>query len=390
METLRIAVFSWESMYSIRTGGLAPATTELAEALARRGNEVHFFTRRGEGQRAEDEINSVQYHRCSFNPGGNLMEYAWNMGEAMKQRFYAVEEAEGRFDVLHGHDWHVVDALAAIKREKNYPFLMTFHSTEYGRNGNTFGDWWEFREVSGKEWYGGYVSDRVTTVSGAMKEEIMRLYNIPDWKIDVVPNGINADKFSKAVDPGRVKEVYGIHPLAPVALYIGRMVMQKGPDLLLEAVPWVLAHRWDVVFIFAGDGDMRPGLEQRARELGIEYAVRFLGYVPDEAYIDLLNACDFVVMPSRNEPFGIVLLEAWSAGKLVIATDLGGPGENIDNFYNGIKVYPRPDSIAWGINYVVNDPHGVRWMGENGRKKAHEVFSWRKIAERYERIYKLR
>ncbi len=386
METLRVAMFSWESMHSVRTGGLAPATTGLAEALGKKGHEVHFFTRIGEGQKGDEVINSVHYHRCPFNPGNNILEYAWNMGEAMKGGFYYIEK-EGRFDVLHGHDWHIVDALAGIKNEKGYPFLLTYHSTEYGRNGGAFGDWWEFKEISGKEWYGGYISDRVSTVSHTMKNEIMGLYNVPDWKIGVIPNGIHVKRYRRKVDPGRIKERHGIHPLAPMALYIGRMVMQKGPDILLEAVPRVLAHRGDAVFVFAGEGDMRSSLEHRARELGVEHAVRFLGYVPDDVHLELLNACDFVVMPSRNEPFGLVLLEAWSAGKLVIATDLGGPGENIDNFINGIKVYPNPESIAWGINYLINDAHGVKWMGENARKKAMKVFDWSAIADMTLKVY---
>lgn len=384
---LRIGMFSWESMHSVRVGGLAKAVTNLSQALAKKGHEVHLFTRIGENQPEYDQVNGVHYHRCKFHHGNNILEFSYNMCRTMVERFHATEELIGKFDLVHGHDWLVVDALQELKSE-GYPTIITYHSTEYGRNGGRFGDWWEFGEISGKEWYGGYIADRVTTISQAMKNELMWLYGTPEWKIDVAPNGGYIKEFKKKVDPGRIKERYGIHPLAPVVLFVGRLVHQKGPDLLIEAVPHVLRHRGDVKFIVVGGGDggMRDYLERRARELKISDSVRFLGYVPDEEYRDILNACDMVCIPSRNEPFGLVLFEAWAAEKAVVATDVGGLGENIENFVDGIKVFRYPESIAWGINYIVNDPAGVRWLGANGKRKLRKS-TWSRQANKYEKIY---
>ncbi|MFQ6618962.1 MAG: glycosyltransferase, partial [Fidelibacterota bacterium] len=106
----KIAVFSWESMYSIRTGGLAQATSDLCEALVRAGMEVHLFTRKGENQDDYENINGVNYHRCGFEPGSNIMEYAENMCRSMVNRFYYIEHEVGKFDLMHGHDWHVINA----------------------------------------------------------------------------------------------------------------------------------------------------------------------------------------------------------------------------------------------------------------------------------------
>lgn len=382
---LRIGMFSWESMHSVRVGGLAQAVTNLSQALAKKGHEVHLFTRIGEKQSEYKQINGVHYHRCGFHPGNNLLEFAENMCRAMVGRFHATEEIVGKFDLVHGHDWLVVDALHELKNE-GHPIIITYHSTEYGRNGGEFGDWWEFREVSNKEWYGSYIADGVVTISRAMKNELMRLYNVPEWKIDVIPNGGYIRKFKKKVDPERIKEKYGIHPLAPVVLFVGRLVHQKGPDILIEAIPHVLRHRGDAKFVVVGDGGLREHLERRAHELSISDSVQFLGPLPDEEYIQILNACDMVCIPSRNEPFGLVLLEAWAAEKAVIATDVGGLGENIENFVNGIKVFTKPDSIAWGINYIINDPTGVRLLGANGKKKLRKL-PWCKLAGKYVRVY---
>ena len=381
-------MFSWETAYSIRTGGLALAVTGMAKALAAKGHEVHLFTRMGDMQGDYDQIDGVNYHRCVFNPGWNLLEYAWNSCQAMIGRFYKVEETVGKFDIIHGHDWHVVDAMNELKN-KGYRIVQSYHSTEFGRAGNKMGDWWEFKKVSEKEWYGGYIANRVTTVSGVLKDELKWLYQMPDWKIDVVPNGIYPEKYFKKVDPGRVKEKYGIHPLNPTILFIGRMDLQKGPDLLVEAIPHVLWHRPDAKFIMIGDGGLRLHLEWRVRDLGVSHAVRFFGSAPFETLVDALNASDIVCIPSRNEPFGIVLLEAWAAGKAVVATDVGGLRENIENFVDGVKVFTYPESIAWGINYMIDDPNRVQLLGANGKKKAEEKFSWQAAAEKLLSTYQI-
>lgn len=92
-----------------------------------------------------------------------------------------------------------------------------------------------------------------------MKNELMMLYSIPEQKIEIIPNGIVIGRLRKTLDAGRVKERYGIHPLAPVILFCGRMCYQKGPDLLVRAIPDVLRERWDAKFVFVGDGDMKWG-----------------------------------------------------------------------------------------------------------------------------------
>lgn len=384
---MKIAFLAWESLHSIRVGGLAIVATRLAEEISKRGHEVHLFTRAAEGQTDYEYINGVHYHRVVFDPGPNLLAFAHNMSKAMVASLHEAEKDGRKFDIVHGHDWHVVDALHDLK-QKGYPLVLTYHSTEYGRNGGRFGDWWEFREVSGKEWYGGLISDRVTTVSNSMKNELHWLYKIPVDKIDITPNAIDPRKHQVRVDPGRVKERYGVHPLAPAVLFIGRVDHQKGPDLLVEAIPKVLSNRWDVKFVFSGDGGMRSYLERRANELGVGQATRFLGWVPYWEYIELISSVDIVCIPSRNEPFGIVLLEAWATGRPVVATDVGGLGENIENFVDGIKVYPNPESIAWGINYLFNNPDTMRQVAEGGMEKVKQ-FSWSNTLDKLMDSYRI-
>lgn len=351
-------------MYAERVGGLATAATNLAETLVKQGHEVHFFTR---GKMPDQTVNGVSYH-YSVPVGKNIVEYCDAMSREMVDQFRKYDTPH-RFDFLHFHDWHVVQALHFLQDRNT---IFTYHSTEYGRNGNQTGDWWEFKEISGKEWYGGLIAKRVTAVSATLKNEVMQLYNIPFYKCDVIPNGVVPREYRTNIDPGEVKRAYGIHPYAPLILFIGRLVYQKGPDLFIEAIRKVCQSRWDAKVIVAGDGGMREFLQDKAKDL----PVNFVGYIPDSEYIRLLNAADVVVIPSRNEPFGLVLLEAWSAEKCVVACNVGGLSENIDAFVNGVKVEVNPESLAWGINTMINEPWNAGALGKRGRRKVDRVFLW--------------
>jgi glycosyltransferase involved in cell wall biosynthesis len=132
---------------------------------------------------------------------------------------------------------------------------------------------------------------------------------------------------------------------------------------------------------------MKSQLEHRAWELRVQHAVRFTGYIPDEEKTKLMKAAECVVVPSRNEPFGIVVLEAWSCYKPVIATHGTGAGELIWHDVTGYRVYQAPNSIAWGIKEILRNPEHARWMGANGRRAAEEVFTWDKVAEQTLKIY---
>lgn len=375
-------MLSWESLYSIKVGGVAPHVSELSEALARRGHEVHVFTRRGDFE-SYDKINGVHYQRADVDSSGDVLAQMDRMCNALYDRFGAVQKLFGAFDVVHGHDWHAVLALSRIKKEYGLPFVLTMHSTEWGRNGNNFG-YGISQEISHREWRGCYEASQVIVTTIRMQDELMWIYSLPPGKIHIIPNGIVLGKMKRGLDAGRVKEKYGVHPLAPMVLFCGRMSVQKGPDLLVEAIPHVLGNRSDVRFVFMGEGGMRPECERRARELGVANACRFLGYTSSSEKEELINACDLMCVPSRNEPFGVVVLEAWDACKPVVATEAVSI---IRNFEDGLLAYVQPESIAWCINRLLSNPAEMKKLAQAGYSRIDAEFSWDRIAKRTEEVY---
>src|SRR5208283_1987330 len=380
MKQIRIGMFSWESLYSIRVGGVSPHVSELSEALAAEGHEVHLFTRSREND--DEIINGIYYHGVACDQYGGIVEQMNRMCDSMYCRFLDVREKMGEFDVLHGHDWHPVNVLCRIKAQLKLPFVLTFHSTEWGRNGNIYGDWGEAKEISHREWLGGYECSAVITTSTILKKEIQQIYTIPDYKFWEIPNGINVGKINRKIDPGSIKRRHGLHPCIPVVLFMGRMAYQKGPDLLVEAAARVLKKN-NAQFVIIGEGRMRSHCEYQAKKLGIGNSCNFLGYAPDEIVIDWFNSCDLVCVPSRNEPFGIVVLEAWDARKPVVASDAVAL---VDNFKTGVITHKEPSSIAWGLNYVLKGL-GHNKMGEKGHDLLKNKYNWKTIAEKTLGVY---
>jgi glycosyltransferase involved in cell wall biosynthesis len=380
-------MFTWESLHSVAVGGVAPHVTELAAGLQRKGHEVHVFTRprfSGSGTALKD---GVWYHYCGFDLGRNLVDENHNLCRSLVWHFFQTEDFAGHFDIVHAHDWLVSQAVVWIKKGRpDRRTFLTMHSTEYGRCGNIFwgGESQRIREI---ERQGTYCADRVIAVSGALKNELMWMYNLPDWKCSVVHNAVPVHHYDGWVNPGNIKNRYGIGAMDPTVLFSGRLSVQKGPDLLMEAMPGLLKYYPGAKFIFAGTGDLRGRLESRAYQLGVANATRFLGYRSGQELVDLYKAADAVCVPSRNEPFGITILEAWAAGKPVVATRIGGPAEFVWHNVNGLQIAPEPNSVGWGLGTLFTDFEWARWMGRNGRLAVETTFNWNNAAEETLRCY---
>mmetsp|Transcript_126119 Transcript_126119/g.364984 ORF Transcript_126119/g.364984 Transcript_126119/m.364984 type:complete len:1445 (-) Transcript_126119:202-4536(-) len=389
---LKIAMLSWETLHTIAAGGVAPHVTELSAALHDAGHDVHIFTRSSSNWETwEHPVWGVQYHEVAFQTSGDFVQEIENMCGAFVGHLLHVEGHIGGFDIIHGHDWLVGPAISQLKA-MGKRCVFTMHSTETGRCGNVaYGG--QSARIRGIEGHACHAADRLIAVSGVLKEEVCWQYGIDGAKVEVIYNGIHAQPIVNMEWQddwtGNTKRDKGFDVLAPMFLFVGRMAVQKGPDLLLDAIPMVLQARGDAKFVFVGDGHMKAELEAQAHARGFGHAVVFAGSVKSgtEHLKALFKSCDAVVVPSRNEPFGIVVLEAWAAGKPVVATTCGGPRDFVIPDQDGYLVDPNPSSIAWGICKVCENFDHCRWMGAHARDKALNEFNWAFIAQKTQTIY---
>ena len=211
------------------------------------------------------------------------------------------------------------------------------------------------------------------------------------------------DRFKTANPQLRAMDIAVCHPGLPAAraraaepsaesstaLIVARMSASeryKGHDALLDVWPRVLERHPDAVLVIAGDGDDRPRLEARARDLGIDRAVHFSGRVSDEALDALYEQCRFFVMPSRDEGFGLVFLEAMRAGKPCIGA-AGAAAEIIEHGVTGFVVDAgsRGDLTA-AVERLYDEPATCVQMGTAGRQRFLSTFTDRHFQERFARL----
>jgi len=197
--------------------------------------------------------------------------------------------------------------------------------------------------------------------------------NWPAEKAHYVPNFVDG-QWGEPIPRQR----YYTPNSAPLILAMGRLHENKGFDVLLDAVSRVPdAYLW-----LAGEGPLRDALERQSENLGIKPRVRFLGWQDDVA--GLLQACDVFVCPSRHEPLGNVVIEAWAQGKPVIATDSYGPGTLIVHLQSGVLV-PIDDSILLtkAIRNVLGDSNLFERIARQGFETYSKQFTEDVVTKQY-------
>lgn len=176
----------------------------------------------------------------------------------------------------------------------------------------------------------------------------------------------------------------------PRLLVMGRVVVQKGFDLALEAFAIVRRQCPAARLVVAGSGEALPSLRLLASDLGVQDSVDFVGWVDPPAIPELINTATLVVAPSRwEEPFGLVALEAAQMGRPVVATNVGGLGEVVVHGETGLLA-PREDpaALAEAILSLLANPQWAQSMGQAGRERASSTFSFERMVDAYDILYR--
>jgi glycosyltransferase involved in cell wall biosynthesis len=275
-----------------------------------------------------------------------------------------------------------------LKHAFKLPLLATIHATEWGRNHGSLQTDLQ-RAIHNAEWWLTFEAWRIITTTEFMRREVETAFGVPADKIDVIPNGVDPSRFDRLrcenLAPFRARWAA---PEEALVFNVGRVVWEKGVQVLVEAVPRVLVSRPATKFVVAGTGGALETVRARAAQLGVEGHLTFTGFISDDERDRLFCVADCAVFPSLYEPFGIVALEAFAARVPVVASDVGGFSEIITNHETGILVSPNnPDSLAWGILHTLNHPEWSRARVENAYRVATTRYSWRAIAAQTIRCY---
>lgn len=233
------------------------------------------------------------------------------------------------------------------------------------------------------------LADYLIVVSEHLYNSSIEDENIRPDRLVIIPNGIEISRFKKTElkNLNRIRRELDINPHNFVYLSVGRLTEQKGHRYLLDAIPKVIAKYPDqLVFIIAGEGYLREDLERKARDLGIDHVVHFLGTRADIP--DLLTLADVFVMPSLSEGLPLGLLEAMYTGLPVVASRVGGIETVITHGKNGI-LFPPEDIIALSsaLIDIREDSTSRNYFGENNRDLIIREYTIDKMCSRYEALF---
>lgn len=200
----------------------------------------------------------------------------------------------------------------------------------------------------------------------------------------VIPNGIDISRFanlSKQASRQKLDLRDGF-----CVMTVARLEKVKGVDCLIKAAS-ILKNGPVPIFLIIGDGSQRKNLERLVKQLGLQEKVRFLGEIENEKIPAYLAAADCFCLPSRQEGFGIAVLEAQASGVPVVASSIGGIIDLIETEKTGILVPPgSPEQIARAIKRIQDEPELARQLVKNAQQSLGK-YNWDNIAERVYDIY---
>jgi len=373
-------------------GGLERYTVDLASGLAARGHDVHAVVSPGGPVERRLAGSRVTLHPVDLgllvgwhSRIGRLNEplfwadlYA-NPYRARLSRALAAIAADGPIDLLHAQHMKEKSWVTAAGEAMGVPVTWTVHAPL---------EPWMVRGVPARvhRWAIPRVSG-IVAVNDAARASYER-FGFSATRLTTVYNGIHLAEYASG-DAQRIRDEVGVQPGEMLLLMPARPYEGKGVGVLLDALAALRERSWaatggsPVRALVAGDSRHLGYFRGRAEELGLAAAVHFLGHRDDMR--DLYAAADVVTLPSLYEGLPYVIAEAMAASRAVVATDVGGIPEMIEDGESGLLVQPRDASaLAAALARVVTDADLRERLAIGGGRVAEERFGYERMVERTE------
>jgi starch synthase len=300
-------------------------------------------------------------------------------------------------DLVHSHTWYANTAGLLASLVHGVPHVVTAHSLEPRRPWKAEQLGGGYRLSSWAERTAYLAADAVIAVSNGMRADVLDAYpDLDPARVHVVGNGVDAEAYRPVHDPETVRSL-GVDPDRPYALFVGRITRQKGVMHLLAAAEQLPPEAGLVLCAGAAD---TPAERQQVADAVAELQGRRSGVVwieamlPREQLVPLITGATVFVVPSVYEPLGIVNLEAAACGTAVVASDVGGIPEVVDDGRTGLLVHYDPADpaafergLAEAISELLRDPDRAAAMGAAGRERVLAEFGWPAIAQQTVEVY---
>ncbi len=356
-------------------GGPERQMIELARALREKKPDVEFlFLSFAENGNARPFLEEAE--KAGF-PATMLQNDMPHLRAAAKELDQILRENDVDLVLLHGHKARMVGWLS--RRKNGVPIIGV-------SRGWTSENWKIALYTRVDQWLHRRMN-HVVCVSQGQANKVFES-GMPKERVSVIRNAIRTERFDRTPDPGDRGKLEAMFPEPPKYLIAdaGRFSPEKGFDVLLEALARLRRENLSVGLILFGDGFLRETLERQAETLGISDAVVFPGFTNE---LDRwMPHFDLFVQSSRSEGLPNVLLEAMGARTAVVATTVGGTAEVVEHGITGLLVPPnRPKRLATAIRELLEDEPRRRTMGETGRRRVEEHFTFEAQAKAYRELF---
>jgi glycogen(starch) synthase len=362
---MKILMIGWGFPPKIQ-GGLDVHVFEIAKELSKNNRVYLTLPQFNSPRKGSNGVNVIPIKCPEFSGMKSLINsvktYNANIAKACRNL---------DFDIVHAHDWFGAEAAESLGK----PWVFSMHSLEYMRSGHSGKSTMEALERRGAKKAG-----RIITVSRRMGEDISKRYGIRPEKIDVVYNSACIDKGN----PERIRKKLGLGR-SPIALFLGRLSGQKGPEYFLHAAKLALKEVPEAKFLMVGEGNLEKSLQQFSHHLGLDGNVIFTGFVPQNQLASYYAAADVYSLPSLHEPFGITALESLLSGTPVIVSENAGMLENIPEMDCVRTVRPASSQeLAKTMISVLRSP---RRVSEKEKAVLRKAYSWERAAKETLKAY---
>jgi glycosyltransferase involved in cell wall biosynthesis len=337
------------------------------------GHEVTIFTR-GRGLKTEFEtLDGIKVYRLPFLPipPFHVKFHGYFVNNLLKKM-------EKQFDLIHLHSPLVPYVKSGLPKVLTLHSLWNAEIRQFPRIEDVYSLYVRlfhktFRAIENRSMDN---ADSIITVSEAVKKELKE-YGVGIENTTVIWNGVDINMFQRGENP-RGKNI----------LFVGRLVTRKGLADLVESAKFVTDHCPDCVFTIVGSGLLEQKLRKRIKQLNLTNHFSFIGNVSQEKLVEYYQKAWVYVLPSYYEGLPKTLLEAMACGLPAIVTNIPGNAEVTLNGVTGLIVPPKnPKELARAINKVLDDGDLRNRMGESGRKRAEEVFTWDAMAKQVIKVY---
>ncbi len=279
-------------------------------------------------------------------------------------------------DIVHTHNPSVWLYGGIAAKLACLPLIHTAHTpSDYA-----VGRWGMIERVL--SWF----TDQVTSVSKSVAEFMIEGEGVARKKVQVILNGVKSEDYDVTVDRAEKRRELGLAENDFAYINVARFFPNKDHSTLLKAFAIVVKQMPEAKLLLCGEGTLKEDLMKEAAALGLTNSVKFLGNRRDIPYVH--RAIDVFVLSSIKEGLPIVLLEAMASGVPIVTTDVDGNPEAVLHNETGLVVPARnPEALAKAMIELKNDPARRRSMGEKGRTRVKEHFTFEKMVASYYAIY---